>query len=90
MVRFEIEAEMPRYCLQAVQNLFAVKLNDIVMRYLVNRLNSKATLEYQRPESLEDIPGKTTDSLTKDHKFKADPRHNIASPQDTAAATTCR
>lgn len=72
LARFEIENEDATALLAAVRALFAIRLNDLVMRYLINRLDTKATLEYQRPDSLEDVPGKATDGFIKDHKLKVE------------------
>lgn len=56
LARFEAAQEHVQALLEAVKMLLAVKLNDKIMRYLINRLDDRCSLEYQRPESLEDTP----------------------------------
>jgi small subunit ribosomal protein S6 len=54
LARFE--AETQTNVGQALTSLIAVKLHDIVMRSMVSHLDSKASLAYQRPPSLEEAP----------------------------------
>lgn len=69
LTRFEAqESSDARELLKRVRSLIQLKYNEIVMRYLVNRLNKKQSLAYQRPESLEDAPGRVADSLMREHK----------------------
>jgi len=68
LVRFEGSANTVGPLLEAIKVLFSVKLNDTVMRHLTSRLDEKSSLVYVRPESLEEIPGKTTDVLMKEHR----------------------
>jgi len=42
--------------LDEVNSLFKIKLNDVVMRNQVNKLDANQTLVYNRPKSLEDAP----------------------------------
>lgn len=58
LARFEVAQEHVQALLEAIKMLLAVKLNEAVMRYMVNRLDVAGSLEYQRPESLEDAPSK--------------------------------
>ncbi len=68
LARFEGERSVVQQLLTQVRALLTLKYNEIVMRFLINRLNRSASLEYQRPESLEDVPGKITDSLLREHR----------------------
>lgn len=68
LTRFEGQKDNLEGLLKAINELFAVRLNTTVMRHLVNRLDPKASLVYQRPPSLEEVPGKMTESMMKDHR----------------------
>lgn len=54
LIRFE--GEDLQELLKELQVLFAVKLHEFVMRYVVTKLDPKASLVYQRPKSLEETP----------------------------------
>lgn len=57
--------------LQEVQSLFRVKLNNLVMRHMVSRLDANAPAEYQRPKSLEEAPAsRDMDSFLKENKME--------------------
>lgn len=68
LVRLEAEATNLIDLLKQVRALIQLKYNEIVMRYLINKLDKHDSLAYQRPESLEEAPGKVTDSLMREHK----------------------
>ncbi len=68
LTRFEGEIGKVDGLLKAINELFAVKLNTTVMRHLSSSLNPKASLVYQRPPSLEEVPGKMTDAMMKEHR----------------------
>jgi small subunit ribosomal protein S6 len=57
LTRFESTQACPAL-LKDMQTLFAVKLNDTVMRSMISNLDPKASLAYQRPQSLEEAPAK--------------------------------
>lgn len=46
--------------LNEVSSLFKIKLNNIVMRNMLSKLEPNQPLAYQRPKSLEDAPEATT------------------------------
>lgn len=50
--------QQPDALLKDLQTLFAVKLNDMVMRSMISALNPADSLVYQRPPSLEEAPAK--------------------------------
>lgn len=74
LFRFEVAEAGAKALIDALQTYLMVKLNETVMRNLVNRLDMKASLMYQRPDSLEEMPGRTTDALMKEHKIGMNPR----------------
>lgn len=55
LTRFEV-AEKPTELLEEIRSFFTIKAHDLVMRNHVQRLDSDASLEYQRPQSLEETP----------------------------------
>lgn len=55
LLRFEVDAQSEQL-IQEMRSLFAVKFNDLVMRYMLHVLDSKGSLAYQRPPSLEETP----------------------------------
>lgn len=69
LMRFEI-ASNPTSLLEELKTIFAVKLNDIVMRYLVSKLDATESLIYQRPQSLEDAPARDVDTFLREHKVE--------------------
>ena len=56
LVRFEVENADKGPLLDALKTFFAVKQNDLVMRYVITVLGENGPLEYRRPESLDDAP----------------------------------
>ncbi len=69
LIRFEME-QSAGPLLEELKALFAVKLNDLVMRYLVSRLDPSAPLIYQRPQSLEDTPARDVDTFLRENKME--------------------
>lgn len=67
LVRFEMEKTEP--LLADIQSLFAIGLNDLVMRYLVTRLDSNKSLAYDRPTSVEDAPSEDIDTFLRKNKM---------------------
>jgi small subunit ribosomal protein S6 len=53
--RFAI-AQKDQSLIEQVKNLFAIKLENIVMRTVITALDQNQSLEYQRPRSLEETP----------------------------------
>lgn len=69
LLRFETVEDHVHALLSALATLLTVKYNELVMRHLVVKLDPKASLTYQRPESLEEAPGKGVDSFIKNKRF---------------------
>lgn len=69
LVRFEVDKDNKIKLLDQLKNLLSVKLAELVMRYTIVRLAPNQSLEYVRPESLDEIPG-TVEPYFKDHKAK--------------------
>ena len=62
LTRFEVAEDKKDELLSAVNTLFSVKYNELVMRHLTSALEAGASLEYQRPESLEEAPAREVES----------------------------
>lgn len=56
LVRYEVAKEGATALNLALRDLCAVKLNSIVMRHIVSRIEAGVPLAYQRPKSLEEMP----------------------------------
>ncbi len=69
LIRFETETSANEL-LDELKAIFAVKLNDIVMRHMVSKLDPDASLAYQRPQSLEDTPARDVDSFLRENKME--------------------
>ena len=53
LARFELPQGNAPVALKAVDTLLKVKHNELVMRYVISKLSPKASLEYEKPESLD-------------------------------------
>lgn len=77
LARFEIPTKEPAAVIEKLRQLFAVKYNDIVMRHVVARLDNDASLEYKRPESLEETPRRDVDSFRRGAGPRRDSRRSF-------------
>jgi small subunit ribosomal protein S6 len=56
--------------LDEVRLLFSIKLHNIVMRSVLNRLSDEGSLEYQRPKSVEESPTRDVKTFLKENKME--------------------
>lgn len=56
LTRFEVEGEQKEALLAAIKEIFVFKFNTLIPKHIVERLDVNASLEYRRPDSLEDNP----------------------------------
>lgn len=69
-VYFLIRFETPETLTTQIDELFKIKLNNFVMRYVVSRVEGNS-LEYQRPKSLEEAPAsRDMDAFLKENKME--------------------
>ena len=70
-VYFLVRFEAPEHSLlKDVQELFSVKLHNVVMRHILTRVEPGA-IEYQRPKSLEEAPtSRDMNSFLKENKME--------------------
>ena len=73
LIRFEIDDERKDALLNEIKTLFGVKLHELIMRNVVVRLHPEGSLEYKRPESLEEAP-KEIDTIMKESKSLLRPK----------------
>lgn len=67
--RFEVSEEHKNEMLDAIKALFAVKFNHLVARFMTCKLDNQASLEYQRPDSVEDVPTRDVGQFLRDNKM---------------------
>lgn len=75
LLRFEAEHTYCGDLLANLNNFFAVKYNELVMRNNMIKLDPKQSLEYQRPESLEEAPSHDVDTFLKENKMSGLVKH---------------
>lgn len=68
LVRFESEANQKM--LQDLNRVFTVRYNESVMRTIIHRLNNNQSLEYKRPESVEEAPTRDVDSFLRENQME--------------------
>lgn len=65
LVRFEVDPAQNIQLLDEIKSFFNLKYSNLVKRNLTSKLDPKASLAYQRPESLEESPHDVDDFLRK-------------------------
>lgn len=68
LMRFEVTDAQRDTVLNELKKNFGVKLADLIMRNVIVRLHPQRSLEYKRPESLEEAPSKDIDTIMKESK----------------------
>lgn len=68
LTRFEAPAGSA--VLDEVKSLFSIKLHNIVMRSIIDRLEDEGSLEYQRPKSVEESPTRDVKTFLKENKME--------------------
>ncbi len=68
LMRFEVKDEGKDAVLKDLKKLFGVNLADLIMRDVTMTLHPTGSLEYKRPESLEETPSKDIDVIMKESK----------------------
>ena len=88
LLRFEVGDDQKDTVLAEIKKLYGVKLGDLVMRSIVKSLPAKRSLEYKRPDSLEETPTKDIDTIMKESKnlLRRDrPYRDDSSPRDRSS-----
>ncbi len=68
LMRFEISDELKDEALAELKKLYGVKYGELIMRSIVKSLPPKGSLDYKRPESLEEAPSKEIDTIMNESK----------------------
>jgi len=68
LTRFEASSDKALFT--ELKTIFAVKYNEIVMRHVVIKLDKDQTLEYRRPQTVEDMPTRDVDSFLRENKME--------------------
>lgn len=69
LTRFEVENDQKNALLAAINEIFVFKFNTLIPKHIVERLDVAASLEYRRPDSLEDNP-QDVDSFLKRNEME--------------------
>lgn len=56
LLRFGAEKGQAETLLKELQSTLQVRFNDLVMRFVFDKLHNEQSLEYIRPQSLEEVP----------------------------------
>ncbi len=85
--RFELPEQDLGLALEEVHRLFRVKYRDLVMRYMIAELPYEKSLEYSRPESLEEAPRREASDERNGRRDRDDRRYQShARPERQAEA----
>ncbi len=68
LMRFDVNDEKKAAILDMLKTFFGVKYVDLIMRHRVASLDPQGSLDYKRPESLEEVPTKDIDTFLKESK----------------------
>ena len=82
LARFEVEPSKAQALISALNTLCAVKFIDIVIRHMISALPIKGSLEYKRPESLEEAPSRDVSTFFKDSSVEEIVRPDAESMDD--------
>ncbi len=84
LFRFEIDDEGKEKLLENIKKTFGVKFHDLIMRNIVVHLHPEGSLEYKRPESLEEVP-QDIDVIMKESKaiLKEAPQEEVVEESET-------
>ncbi len=74
--RFELPSKDLGLALEEVHKLFRIKYRDLVMRYMISELPYEKSLEYSRPESMEEAPRRENGDERNGRRDRDDRRHD--------------
>lgn len=69
LARFDIAQDKALALNEAIKNLFQIKNSELVMRNVIVKRDPSESLEYTRPESLEEVPTRDVDTFLKENKM---------------------
>lgn len=89
LARFDFPENKKDEALKELKNLFELKFNEVIMRFLLSHLDSNAPLEYKRPQSLDETP-RDVDQFLKDNKMTGIAPRKSSLPETKAEESTKR
>ena len=70
LMRFDIpKSNSPAKVVYEIRHTFRVRFTNVVMRHVFEALDPDGSLDYQRPESLEDKPQRDVNTFLKENKM---------------------
>lgn len=69
LTRFDVNSENKNELIASLKEAFVFKFNTVVMKNMFSKLDSEASLDYRRPDSLEDTP-QDVDLILKKNEMK--------------------
>lgn len=70
LTRYEVNLTDAKALVKDIDELFAFKKADVIMRSMTTHLEPHQSLAYQKPESLEDSPSRDVDSFLRENKME--------------------
>ena len=70
LTRYEVADTQAKTLVKEIDELFAFKKADVIMRSMTTHLDPHQSLAYQKPESLEDSPSRDVDSFLRENKME--------------------
>lgn len=70
LVRFEVDRAQAGQLVKDLRAMFALKFPEVVMRSMATVLPEGSSLEYHKPESLEDTPSRDVDTFLRENKME--------------------
>jgi small subunit ribosomal protein S6 len=71
LTRFEVDSKKAAEVAQELHALFTLKLPQIIMRFMTNKLDLEGSLTYHKPDSLEDLPTQDVDSFLRENHMNS-------------------
>ncbi len=68
LTRFEMDK--PQVFFKEIKLLLDVKYHEVIMRSVVNKLDPKQSLDYQRPDTVETIQTRNVDEFLRENKME--------------------
>lgn len=70
LTRFELPQDQEAF--KELKSVFAVKYNEVIMRHVLVKLDAQQSLEYRRPQTVEDVPTtRDVDSFLRENKMES-------------------
>jgi len=90
LMRFDVPQGASAQVVNEIRHTFRVRFTQVVMRHMFQALDPDASLDYQRPESLEDKPQRDVSTFLKENKMTGlaeSSQHHSAQPAESQEAS---